>query len=326
MSLLSGPDTPGYKPFTYPWAYEFWKRQNKIHWLSAEAQMAEDVKDWHSKLTDDDKQLVTQIFRFFVQADIEVADAYSEHYIPRFKHIEVQMMLRIYSATECNHIDSYAYLIDTVGLPEIEYSRFMDYKEMRDKNDFAYSQKSDTLHDLIKTMAIFSSFTEGLQLYASFCILLNFPRFNKMKGMGQIVSWVARDEALHCEGVLKLLLTLIEENQEVWTDKLKEEIVEACKVVIANEDAFIELAFKDLTIEGITVKDVKDYIRYVANRRLQQLGLEPIYLDNFENPVKWMDDQLNGVELVNFFEQKPTEYSKGALTGAWDDSAFAFED
>ncbi len=324
MSLLSGPTTVAYKPMAYSWAYDYWKMQHKVHWLAEEVPMQDDVKDWRAKLTADEKTLLTQIFRFFVNADIQVSDAYSTHYIPRFKHTEILMMLKAFSDMESVHVDAYSNLIETVGLPEIEYSRFLEYKEMVDKQDFAMSQNSGSLHDLVRTMAVFGAFTEGLQLYSSFCILLNFPRFNKMKGMGQIISWSARDEGLHCLGVLKLLHTLVEENPSVWTQKLKDELTEACRTIVTHEDAFIDLAFDGLHIEGITGDDVKAYIRYVANRRLIQLNLEPIY-DQSENPVPWMDEQLNNLEHANFFETRSTEYSKASMEGTWNDDAFNFE-
>jgi ribonucleoside-diphosphate reductase beta chain len=323
MSLLTGPKTPAYKPFTYPQFYDYWKIQQKIHWLAEEIPMTADVKDWHTKLTEDEKRLLTSLFRFFVQADVEVNDAYCQHYINRFKHIEVAMFLRAASNSETTHIDAYSHLIETLGMPEDTYSVFMDYKEMRDKHEFNIMQKSETIHELVRTMAIFGAFTEGLQLFASFAILLNFPRFNKMKGMGQIISYSVRDESLHCGAVIELMHLVVSENPKIWTQQLRNEILEAYHTIIKHEDAFIDLAFKGITIKGIDAEQTKRYIRYIGDRRLIQLRLEPVFHVK-ENPFPWMDDMLNSVEYANFFEQRPTEYSKSALTGAWDDEAFDF--
>jgi len=165
-------------------------------------------------------------------------------------------------------------------------------------------------------MAVFSAFTEGLQLFASFAILLNFPRFNKMKGMGQIVTWSVRDETLHCNSMIRLFRDFIKEEPQIWNDKLKNEIYEACKTIVHHEDAFIDLAFQMGPMQGLTAEEVKQYIRFIGNRRLEQLGLNPIY-DVKKNPLTWLDTMLNGVEHMNFFEGRATEYSKASTKGTW---------
>jgi len=170
--------------------------------------------------------------------------------------------------------------------------------------------------DIALTVAVFSAFTEGLQLFASFAILLNFPRHNKMKGMGQIVTWSVRDETLHCNSMIRLFKEFINENPEIWTPDFKKELYQACRTIIEHEDAFIDLAFQMGPMEGLTGQEVKDYIRFIANRRLTQLGLEPIY-DIQKNPLTWLDDMLNGVEHMNFFEGRATEYSKASTQGTW---------
>ena len=166
------------------------------------------------------------------------------------------------------------------------------------------------------TMAVFSAFTEGLQLFASFAILLNFPRFNKMKGMGQIVTWSVRDETLHCNSMIRLFKDFIKEEPQIWNDKLKNEIYDACKTIVHHEDAFIDLAFQMGPLNGLTAEEVKQYIRFIGNRRLEQLGLNPIY-DVKKNPLTWLDTMLNGVEHMNFFEGRATEYSKASTKGSW---------
>ena len=168
--------------------------------------------------------------------------------------------------------------------------------------------------DIAKTVAVFSAFTEGLQLFASFAILLNFPRHNKMKGMGQIVTWSVRDETLHCNSMIRVFKEFINENPEIWTPKLKKELYEACRTIIEHEDAFIDLAFEMGPMEGLTAQGVKDYIRFIANRRLTQLGLERVY-DVQKNPLTWLDTMLNAVEHMNFFEGRATEYSKASTQG-----------
>ncbi|MBV9756343.1 MAG: ribonucleotide-diphosphate reductase subunit beta, partial [Alphaproteobacteria bacterium] len=254
-------ENPVYKPFRYPWAYEAWLIQQRCHWLPEEVPLADDVKDWHRNLTPGERNLVTQIFRFFTQADVEVNNCYMKHYSQVFKPTEVLMMLSAFSNIETIHIAAYSHLLDTVGMPELEYSAFMKYKEMKDKYDYMQSFRIDSRHEIAKTLAAFGAFTEGLQLFASFAILLNFPRFNKLKGMGQIISWSARDETLHCLSVIRLFRTFVQENPEIWTETLRREIYEVCATIVDHEDAFIDLAFEQGSIEGLRADEVKSYIR-----------------------------------------------------------------
>ena len=177
----------------------------------------------------------------------------------------------------------------------------------------------DTRRDIAKTMALFSAFTEGLQLFASFAILMNFPRFNKMKGMGQIVTWSVRDETLHCISMIRLFNAFIQENPDIWDSKLKAEITDSCRKIIGFEDAFIDLAFEMGGIEGLSGQEVKDYIRYIGDRRLQQLNLDAIYGIE-KNPLPWMDEMLNGAEHTNFFENRATEYARASTQGTWEDA------
>ena len=317
MSLLD--ENPVYKPFRYPWAYEAWLQQQRIHWLPEEVPLAEDVKDWNNSITDAERNLLTQIFRFFTQADIEVNNCYMKHYTQVFKPTEVQMMLAAFSNIETVHISAYSHLLDTIGMPETEYSAFLQYKEMKDKYDYMQGFNVDSKHDIALTLAVFGAFTEGLQLFASFAMLLNFPRFNKMKGMGQIVSWSVRDESLHCESIIKLFRTFVSENPEIWTQELQRELYKACETIIEHEGACVDLAFEMGPVEGLAKEDVKSYLKYIADRRLTQLGLQPIYRIA-ENPLPWLDTMLNAVEHTNFFENRSTEYSKASTTGTWDDA------
>lgn len=317
MSLLDA--KPVYKPFAYPWCFEAWQTQQKVHWLPEEVPLADDVKDWHHKLNETERHLMTQIFRFFTQADIEVNNCYMKHYASVFKPTEVQMMLAAFSNTETIHIAAYSYLLDTIGMPEDIYSAFLQYKEMKDKYDYMQEFGTGSKSDIAKTLAVFGAFTEGLQLFASFAILLNFPRFNKMKGMGQIVTWSVRDESLHCASVIKLFRTFVSENPEIWTEAFQRDLYKACETIVTHEDAFVDLAFELGAVEGLTSADIKSYIRFIADRRLSQLGLQPIYRIE-EHPLPWLDTMLNAVEHANFFENRSTEYSRAATQGTWDEA------
>src|ERR671920_241449 len=263
MPLLEARKT--YKPFEYPWAFEFWKRQQQIHWMPEEVPLGEDCRDWAQKITDHERNLLTQIFRFFTQADIEVQDCYHEKYGRIFKPVEVKMMLAAFSNMETVHIAAYSHLLDTIGMPESEYGMFLQYKEMKD--------------------------------------------------MGQIVSWSVRDESLHCEGIIRLFHAFVKE-RDCYTPIVKKEIRDVCHHTVELEDAFIDLAFEMGPVPGMSPKEIKQYIRYIADWRLSQLGLKPMFMID-DHPLPWLAPLLNGVEHANFFETRATEYSKAATRGNW---------
>ena len=238
--------------------------------MPEEVPLGEDCKDWAAKLNDKERNLLTQIFRFFTQSDVEVNDNYMERYARVFKPIEVKMMLSAFSNMETIHIAAYALLLETIGMPESEFSAFLEYEALKAKHDYMQKFGVDTNADIARTLAMFGGFTEGLQLFASFAMLMNFPRFNKMKGMGQIVSWSVRDESLHCEGMVKLYHAFNAETKVV-TKSVADDIVDCCKTVVGLEDRFIDLAFEAGEVQGMTPEDIKGYIRFIADWRLRQL-------------------------------------------------------
>jgi ribonucleoside-diphosphate reductase beta chain len=256
-----------FKPFSYPWAYEAWLKHEQSHWLHTEVPMAEDVKDWKNKLKANEKQFLTHIFRFFTQGDIDVAGGYVKNYLPYFPQPEVRMMLCGFAAREALHIAAYSHLIETLGMPETTYSEFLEYAEMREKHDYILdlSSKNGTKESTAAHIAAFSAFTEGMQLFSSFIMLLNFPRHGMMKGMGQIVTWSIVDETQHAEAMIKLFRTYIEENKEIWNDDLKSQIYTIAERMVALEDRFIDLAFSMGAMDNLDAADVKQYIRYITD-------------------------------------------------------------
>jgi ribonucleoside-diphosphate reductase beta chain len=308
-----------FKPFNYPWAYESWLKHEQSHWLHTEVPMLEDVKDWKNKLTDNEKKFLTHIFRFFTQGDIDVAGGYVNNYLPHFPQPEVRMMLLGFAAREALHIAAYSHLIETLGMPDTTYSEFLEYQEMKDKHDYVLNASSglDTPSFVAENIALFSAFTEGMQLFSSFIMLLNFPRTGKMKGMGQIVTWSIVDETQHAESMIKLFRTYIEENKEIWNDELKGKIYTIAEKMVELEDKFIDLSFSMGSMEGLTSEDVKKYIRYIADRRLISLGLKGIFKVK-KNPLPWVEEMINAPTHTNFFENRATDYSKGALSGSWE--------
>ncbi len=307
-----------FKPFSYPWAYDAWLKHEQSHWIHTEVPMLEDVKDWKKRLTSEEKTFLTNIFRFFTQGDIDVAGGYVDNYLPYFPQPEVRMMLCGFAAREALHVAAYSHLIETLGMPESTYNEFMQYEEMRAKHDFFAQIAGQNAQTIAQQIAAFSAFTEGMQLFSSFIMLLNFPRHGKMKGMGQIITWSIVDETMHAESMIKVFRTFIEENRDIWNDELKSEIYKIAEKMVELEDKFIDLAFSIGPMEGLNGDDVKRYIRYIADRRLISLGLKGIFKVK-KNPLPWVEEMVNAPIHTNFFENRATDYAKGALTGSWED-------
>ena len=319
-----------YKPLQFPWAHELWKTHEAMHWMGYEVPMQDDVLDWNEKLNPSEKNLLTHLFRFFTQADVDVAAGYTQKFLPYFGGTpELAMMMSSFAARESVHIDAYALLLETVGMPETTYQQFHEYKAMKDKHDFVEQFGMDTPANVLKSLAVYSAFTEGMQLFASFVVLLNFSRFNKMKNMGNIIAWSIRDEDLHVDGMTRVFWECFKRYRDSF--EIVEDHIRAVNVLVADvekaarkmvelEDSFIDLIFSDsAAVEGVTSDEVKQYIRFIANKRWTQLGFRGSLYDVHRNPLPWVDHLVNGVEHTNFFEGKATTYAKAMTKGTMDD-------
>ena len=306
-----------YKPFYYSWAVDLTVRHEKAHWIEDEVDLGEDVSDWKTnKVTPVEKDYITNILRLFTQSDVAVGQNYYDQFIPKIKNNEVRNMLGSFASREGVHQRAYALLNDTLGLPDSEYHAFLEYKEMTDKIDFMQKSDNTTQRGLALAMAK-SVFNEGVALFASFVMLLNFQRVGKMKGMGKVVEWSIRDESMHVEGNSKLFKAFVAEHPKLVDNDFKKEIYGMAKDIVKLEDKFIELAYEMGDIEGLSKEEVKTYIRYITDRRLLQLGLKT----NFKvknNPLPWLEWILNGADHTNFFENRVTEYEVAGLTGSWE--------
>jgi len=284
--------------------------------MPLEVPMESDISDYRFRLTPAETNLITQILRFFTQSDIEVNNNYNTRLIPTFPKPEIKMMLSAFAAMESIHVWAYSYLNDSLGLPEKEYSAFLGYQSMRNKYDYFHQFDTDTVENLMLNLAVFGGFIEGVSLFSSFAILMNFPRLGKLKGVGQIVTWSIRDESLHSQGVCRLFRDLMAENPQLWTPKMHERLYTACKEMIALEDAFIDTCFSMGPVPGLTPEEVKQYIRYTADRKLIELRLDKLF--NVPNPLGWLDMLVNAKEHTNFFENRATEYAKGSVVSDWE--------
>jgi glutaredoxin 3 len=312
MALLE--ESKSYKPFSYPWAVEYAIKSEKAHWGEWEAKLQDDVAQWNNgKLTDAERNHITQILRLFTQSDVQVGTNYLESYIPKFKNNEIRAMLTSFANREFVHQRSYALLNDTLGLPESEFSAFAAVQEMSDKLEFMSDIDVGTQSGLCKAVAR-SVINEGMSLFSAFVMLLNYQRYGKMRGMCEIVEWSIRDESMHCEGMVRLFRTFCEEHPRIVTDAFKGDIYQMVRNAVSLEDAVIDLAYEMGNLEGLSSEEVKSYIRYIADRRLIQLGLKGNYGVK-ENPLPWVDWIIAGDSHKNFFEGVVTDYNAAGISG-----------
>ena len=233
-----------------------------------------------------------------------------------FKLPEIRMMLLSFAAREAIHIQAYSHLIDTLGMPETTYKQFLDYEAMSEKHDYFEQFMGEDNTKIVQQIAAFSAFTEGMQLFSSFIMLLNFSRFNKMNGMGTAILYSIKDEEVHTQGMTWLFKEFLKEHRDIWDDNLKGQLYSIAEKMVELEDKFIDLAFDGNEFEGLSADEVKLYIRYITDRRLIGLGMKGIFKVKV-NPLPWVEEMLGAPEHSNFFETRSTSYAKGALTGSW---------
>jgi len=312
MSLLI--PRPTYAPFEYEKAYEYWELQQQSHWLHTEIAMAGDINDWKLTLNNSEKNVIGHILKGFTQSEVFIQEYWSQMVAKWFKKPEIQMMAATFSAFESIHAVSYAYLNQSLGLED--FSAFLHESTAKAKIDRLMSTKGKSKREIARSLAIFSAFNEGVNLFSSFAILLNFSRFNKMKGLGQIIAFSIKDESLHSDAGCWLFRTFVSENPDIWDDSLKKDIYEAARITVELEDAFIDKAFELGSIEGLDPKDLKAFIRHRCNTKLEDLGLKKNWKNIDQDALRrmeWFDVMSAGVNHADFFAQRVTDYSRGHL-------------
>lgn len=302
-----------FKPFEFPQFFDFYKKQQQMHWTPSEVPMEQDLADFR-KLTDAERSLVVSVLRLFTQTDVDVSNNYNVSLIPAFPLPEVRMMLGAFAGMELVHAESYSFLSDTLGLDDAEYSAFLKDPAMVAKRDFMLTFPADDVRKLALNLAVFGGCVEGTMLYSSFACLMHFPRLGKMKGVGQIVTMSARDENLHSTGISELFRVLCA-GHEGLHEAVEAEVGRAFDRAVALEDAFIDSCFSAGKVQGLDPTDLKAYVRHMADRRLVGLGYGARW--KAKSPFPWVDLALYGKEHASFFEVRPTEYSRGSVVLDW---------
>jgi ribonucleoside-diphosphate reductase beta chain len=312
MSLLT--PRPTYAPFEYQQAYKYWELQQQSHWLHSEVSLASDINDWKMSLTTSEKNVIGHILKGFTQSEVFIQEYWGQMVGKWFKKPEIQMMAATFSAFESIHAVSYAYLNQSLGLED--FDAFLHEPTAKAKIDRLINTKGKSKEEIARSLAIFSAFNEGVNLFSSFAVLLNFSRFNKLKGVGQIVAFSIKDESLHSDAGCWLFRTFISEFPEVMTDALKEEIYDAARLTVELEDAFISKAFEYGSVEGIDAQELKAFIRFRTNTKLGDLGLKKVWknLDKqLLDKMSWFDVMSSGTEHSDFFASRVSTYSKGTM-------------
>lgn len=322
MSILT--ERVVYKPFEYPQAFDYWLKQQQAHWLHTEVPLANDVSDWSSNLKDHEKNVIGGILKGFAQTETVVNDYWTGLVTKWFRKPEIIMMATTFGAFETIHAEAYSLLNEQLGLDnfaefledEATAAKIENLMQVRDGHD----GKVD-YHEAARSLAIFSAFTEGVNLFSSFAVLLSFKMRNKLKGVGQIVEWSVRDESLHSNAGCWLFRTLMEEHPELKTDKLINEIREAAQAALDLEFNFIDKIFEMGDLENLSKEDLKNFIKHRVNTKMGDLGLKPLIPSETidQGALKtmlWFDAVIAGKQHTDFFANRVTNYSKGHME--WD--------
>jgi ribonucleoside-diphosphate reductase beta chain len=307
-----------YKPFEYQEAFNFYKDQHRVHWLADEVPLASDLNDWKQKLTESEKNLIGNILKSFAQTEVHVNDYWSTKVSLWFPKPEIQAMARVFADFESIHAEAYARLNEELGLDDFE--AFMEDESSKAKIDRLLEVPGDNIAEKALSLAIFSAFTEGVNLFSSFAILMSFQLRNLMKGTGQIVEWSVRDESLHSRAGCWLFNKLLEEQPELNTTEMRDNVIEACNISVKLEFDFIDKAFEMGAVEGLNVDQLKNFIKARANEKMIELGYNAIYNDIDPNLLKqmdWFGHLTSGKTHQDFFAGRVTNYSKSAAD--WSD-------
>ena len=311
-----------YKPFEYPKAFDYWLKQQQAHWIHTEVPMMSDINDWKQNLNETEKNIIGSILKGFAQTETVVNDYWTGLVTKWFRKPEIIAMATTFGAMETIHAEAYSLLNEELGLDD--FSEFLEDETTMAKIETLMDVRDSfngevNWHERAKSLAIFSAFTEGVNLFSSFAVLLSFKMRNKLKGVGQIVEWSIRDESMHSEAGCWLFKTLIKENPYLNTPELEAAINEAALLSLKLELDFIEKVDELGDLEGCNKYNLIHFIKNRVNTKLADLGYNPIVGDvdmTAVNEMKWFDALSAGKQHTDFFANRVTNYSKGHLE--WD--------
>ncbi|XZG69077.1 ribonucleotide-diphosphate reductase subunit beta [Chitinibacteraceae bacterium HSL-7] len=316
-------------PFKHKWAWEKYLAQCANHWMPQEVNMQRDIEQWKTgALSEDEMRIVKRNLGFFVTADSLAANNIVLGTYRQITSPECRQFLLRQAFDEAIHTHAYQYIVESLGLDESEvFNAYNEVKSIRDKDEFLIpfidalcdpEFKTGTLEadqTLLRSIIVFACLMEGLFFYVGFVQILALGRQNKMTGAAEQYQYILRDESMHCNFGIDLINTIKLENPQLWTESFKQEIYGLFKKAVELEYAYAEDTMPRGVL-GLNASQFKEYLRFIANRRLQQIGLNELF-PGTSNPFPWMSEMIDLKKEKNFFETRVTEYQTGGAL-SWD--------
>ncbi|MFD0892452.1 ribonucleotide-diphosphate reductase subunit beta [Luteolibacter ambystomatis] len=331
--VINGRDTMFFNilPLKYQWAYDLYKKMKANHWEPEDITMQKDVEQWRSdEITDVERWIIKMGIGYFSAAEGIVGDNVLHVVREVVTAPELKLVLGRHAHEENIHADSLVYMLSSLGLnPHECEAMFEDIPTIKEKNHFVVSNSRALRRDvdltitankqaLAKNIFLFGQVMEGTQFYGLFGMILSLYRQNKFPGIGQMFSYTLRDESNHIEVFRNLLMDLVDENPDIWTDEFREDLRATMAEGIRLEKQFIRDCLPVAGL-GLNAADFETYIDYIADRRLATCGLAPLNA-SATNPFPWLAEMMDIKKETNFFEGKVTEYQKAsALATVHDD-------
>jgi ribonucleoside-diphosphate reductase beta chain len=310
-------------PMKHAWAWEYYNAANANHWLPTEISMQLDIEQWKSNtaLTTDERHAFETVLGFFTTADSIAANNIVIATYEQITSPEIRMYLLRQAYEEAIHTHAYQYIVESLGMDESKvFNMYRERDEIYDKASFILTfnegifekgfQTGTFENDqkFLENLCVFSLILEGIFFYSSFAVMFGFQRQHKLTGSAEQIQYIMRDESMHLNFGMKLINTIKEENPELWTkefqDKIVGWVVEAAKL----EYTYAQRVFPN-GIFGMNAGGFKQYIEYIADRRLERVGLPTQF--NVTNPFPWMSEAIDLPKEKNFFETRVTEYQVG---------------
>ena len=317
-------------PFKYKWAWEKYLATCANHWMPQEVNMSRDIALWKDPngLTEDERRIIKRNLGFFVTADSLAAN---NIVLGTYRHItapEARQFLLRQAFEEAIHTHAYQYIVESLGLDESEiFNAYNEVKSIRDKDEFLIpfiqaimdpnfvTGTPENDQTLLKSLIVFACLMEGLFFYVGFTQILAMGRQNKMTGAAEQYQYILRDESMHCNFGIDLINTIKLENPHLWNTEFKNEIKALFLKAVELEYRYAEDTMPRGVL-GLNASMFKGYLRYIANRRAVQIGLEELF-PNEENPFPWMSEMIDLKKERNFFETRVIEYQSGGAL-SWD--------
>lgn len=321
--IIGTPDEKDYNihPSEYPWARELYEQAVANTWFPKEIPLKEDLDDL-ATMTDEEVAAVKFILSFMNPAELLVNRSIALGLYPYVKSAECHLFIAKWMWEEANHCMTFEYLLETFPWSQDEiYGKHLDTPVMQAKEEFVQSffekltdknfdiMSDEGKKDFIRNLIVTNAVAEGVWFYSGFMVMLSFRQRNKLRNFGSLINWIVRDESMHLKFGMTLILTVLEENADLVTEEFATEIRDLIIKGVELEVAYNTELFPN-GILGLNADYVNQYVKYVADRRLEELGFEAYY--NVKNPAKWMATSTDVYELVNFFEQQNTNYEVNA--------------